>query len=75
MPHNGRTAHGIKMRNLIDSRVIDKNTSGCVLPYLPTDQYWYQEVTVTTAELISRIGDSNPSYDLNVWVIFEYTKS
>lgn len=73
MSHDGRIAHGVPIRNLIQATVIDRN--GGVLPYLPADDYWYMDVTVTRSELISRIGSSNPSYDLNIWVIFEYTKA
>lgn len=60
------------LRNIVKATVLDLN--GGTLPYLPSDKYWYKDVTVTKTEIISRIGDSDPSYDLNVWIIFEYTK-
>lgn len=72
MSHDGRIKHGVPIRNLVHATVLDQK--GGVLSYLPSDDYWYVDVSVTNTELISRIGPSASSYDLNIWVIFEYTR-
>lgn len=72
LANNSRTNPGISMYTLLDSHVITQGKGGMQLPYLATDTYWHNEVTVTPSEIIVRKGSSNTDA-ISIWVVFLYT--